>query len=144
MNRVELKATQARLDAERIAAFEKQNRDDKEERARWLEEDRAAASPEPPPPASEPESPLEAIKKKFADVDLDPDISEQLMLSARQLAARQCARTFLRRHPELNATETNLDAITNLMIEKHLQPTVKNFELAYSTLQEANLLEEAV
>jgi hypothetical protein len=60
--------------------------------------------------------------------------------TVQQLLARTNAQQFFDAHPEFYVCEENLEVTTDWMIKNGLQPTVRNFELAQSKMQEAGLL----
>jgi hypothetical protein len=60
-----------------------------------------------------------------------------------QLLARSNASTFMETHPEFLGCTENLEVMTSWMLKNRLSPSVKNFELAHSTLDEAGLLLKA-
>lgn len=64
----------------------------------------------------------------------------QQQFTVQQLLARTNAQQFFESHQDFYVCEENLGTMTDWMIKNGLQPTVRNFEVAQSTLQEAGLL----
>lgn len=64
----------------------------------------------------------------------------QQQFTVKQLLARTNAVQFIEQTPEFYVCEENLEYITDWMIKNKLQPTVRNFQIAYSTAREAGLL----
>lgn len=65
---------------------------------------------------------------------------EQQRLEVRQLKARTNAQMFIEQTPDFYLCADNLQTLTDWMVKNELEPSVRNFEIANSTLQEAGLL----
>jgi hypothetical protein len=61
-------------------------------------------------------------------------------LKMARLEAVSNAQVFLNGHPEFYACTENLQVMTDWMVKNELQPSVSNFNRAYSMMQEAGLL----
>jgi hypothetical protein len=73
------------------------------------------------------------------------DAFNQQQLQTQQLVARQNAQECMSLHPEYYGNDKpffgeNINTIVDWMVKNGLQPTVKNFELAHSKMNEAGLL----
>lgn len=85
-------------------------------------------------------SPEEGKFEAARDRLLDSAGYNELQFTVRQLQARTNAAVFIESHPDFYPCEENLETVTDWMIKNGLQPTVRNFEIAQSTMNEAGLL----
>jgi hypothetical protein len=83
---------------------------------------------------------FEAARDKLISSSGLTQAIEQQQMTINQMLARTNAQIFIERTPTFYLCEDNLQTLTDWMVKNKLQPTVKNFEVAYSVVQEAGLL----